>query len=139
MMRRMARATVTDPPMMFRFSLTDVEDGYLGLSAIKVRPDGQLNGPGQVTIVGAFRAKLVRFMEHQSPRNLEIAVFDRVSGIDRPERIVHLTDVRPWAGRAGPIEWDATKSEVLLLRARMPYARLVVTSGNILERIAAQA
>jgi len=137
----MARSIDHDPPMVFKFSFKDIEDGHIGLSNVRISPDGHLRGPGKITVRGAFKEPLVRLLSSKENRDATVTVHTTSSQplVDEPTFVVHVFGIRLADTKVADISWDACKSDVLCLEATAPYTSLVVTSGALIEQLAAQA
>ena len=137
----MARSIDHDPPMVFKFSFKDADDGYIGLSNVTISPDGHLRGTGKVTVRGAFKEPLVRLLSSKENRDAIVTVHNTSSQPTdaEPTFVVHLFGIRLAETKVADITWDACKSDALCLEATAPYTSLIVTSGVLIEQLAAQA
>ena len=136
----MARANYTDPILSFKFGFFDNEDGPMGLSNVIISPAGNLNGPGSIMLRGAAKIRLSQLMSEKDSRSMRVTAFSSGRPLeDEPDLVFHVFGARPADGKVAPIKWDAADGSVLYMEVSVPYDSLIVTTGALIEQMAAQA
>lgn len=140
----MARAIDLDPPMMFRFGVVDIDVSddpkQMGMTVVRLSPDGCLTGPGNLTVRSRLQQPIIDLLSRKGSRSIQVLAYGRDhQDHTKADFVFHVSGARPGDGKVATIEWDATKSGVLYIEATMPYDSLIVTSGEPIDQLAAQA